>query len=261
MILCWLKIIWYKINKRLNHAEAGTEPHAGAGATRTVIEHFGYVIDWFREAWTNDVLPTWFGHRAMAETSPEISVGLDPSTPDGLVLYSKIPGAPQDSIGSRKLQELINLGLVSYPLDGDLYRLRMEQLYEDHRVREIMEMESGRGCPCGGRHYPEPDACRWCRCHDPRSVHHTAEARGIMQMITPEEFMARRSSNEIVLCGACDHPQHTAGDHRCAFLVPPGLTLCPCDWTGILPDEECTHWKFPGAVCRHDEPGSEDGHS
>jgi hypothetical protein len=226
VIICWLKIIWYKINKRLNHAEAGGAPRVRAGATR--------------------------------ETSGEVSstsVGLDPSTPEGLVLYSKIPGAPQDSIISRRLQELINLGLVSYPLDGDLYRVRMEQLYEDHRLRELAEVETGRGCPCGGRHFPEPDACRWCSCHDPRSVHHMAGARGIMQVIKPEQLMDVRPSAEIVLCGACDHPQHTAGDRRCAFLVAPGLSRCPCDWTGILPDaEECTHWKFPGAVCRHDAP-------
>jgi hypothetical protein len=223
MILCWLKIIWYKINKRLHRAEAGGAPHTRAGAT--------------------------------GENSTDFSVGLDPAAGDeGLVLYSRIPGAPQDSIGSRKLRELIDLGLVSLPLDGDLYQLRMEQLYEDHRVREIMEMESGRGCPCGGRHYPEDDACRWCRCHDPRNVHHTAEARGIMQVIKPEQLMDVRPSAEIVLCGACGHPQHTAGDRRCAFLVLPGLSRCPCDWSGILPDEECTHWKFPGAVCRHDAP-------
>lgn len=252
MILCWLKIIWYKINKRLNHAETGGAPHTRAGATRGALPPFPF--DEARcascDQLTADCTCT------PGENSTDFSVGLDPAAGDeGLVLYSRIPGAPQDSIGSRKLRELIDLGLVSLPLDGDLYRIRMEQLYEDHRVREIMEMESGRGCPCGGRHYPEDDACRWCRCHDPRNVHHTAEARGIMQMIKPQKLMDVRPSAEIVLCGACHHPQHTAGDRRCAFLVPPGLALCPCDWTGILPEaEECTHWKFPGAVCRHDAP-------
>ncbi len=43
------------------------------------------------------------------------------------------------------------------------------------------------GCPCGGRHYPSDDACRWCKCHDPRNAHHGASlAWGLMQaMKTP----------------------------------------------------------------------------
>jgi hypothetical protein len=55
-----------------------------------------------------------------------------------------------------------------------------------------------------------------------------------------------RPSNEIVLCWACNHPDHRAGDGRCCFLVPPradgadgheGMdAVCECGWADSVPD-------------------------
>ena len=171
-------------------------------------------------------------------------------------------------VSQETVMDLYRKGLVYAPTeDRTRDMLRLEQLEEDRRARELQEMESGTGCPCGGRHFPEPDACRWCRCHDPRSVHHGAPAVGIMQVIQPPEtirldldvppypvtddqiretLMAVRPSAEIELCLRCGHPQHPLGDRRCAFLDRPGLSLCPC--TG--PEDEAAL-----------DPHSEDGHA
>lgn len=54
-----------------------------------------------------------------------------------------------------------------------------------------------------------------------------------------DEIMAVRPSDEIVLCGACPHPEHVTGDRRCASSVPSsepsgGIEMCRCGWTGEI---------------------------
>jgi len=237
VIYLWLKIIYYKITKALSgswstwcriHAEAGTD----TTVPRVRVGH-------------DPAQPV----RHEAETQPEVlGVALDPATRDGLVLYSRQAG--------ERMRELIEKGLVHEPDGlGDLQRL--EQLYEDRLAREQRASHDPSACPCGGRHFPSADSCRWCRCHDPRNEHHTEGARGIMQVIKsltedqerlaadarrafeqlypgplffdhpylmdvpaePDQLMAVRPPKEIVCCPRCDHPQHGENGGRCAFLV------------------------------------------
>lgn len=212
MIFLWFKIMYYKMIKlvgRKTRAEAGEDPRARAHVT--------------------------------GETSGEVlGVALDPATRDGLVLYGRQAGKATAS--TARLRELIDKGLVRYPDEaGDLYRVAA--LEDDRARREQMAMESGYpgACPCGGRHYPSPYSCRWCRCHDPRNEHHRPDALGLMQVIKPspdmaqlaedardaleeimdtrQKLMAEAPSNEIVCCPRCGHPQHPGNGGRCAFLV------------------------------------------
>lgn len=49
-----------------------------------------------------------------------------------------------------------------------------------------------------------------------------------------EKLMDTRPSNKIVTCGACGHPQHTAGGGRCSFLLPQtgrpdDFVICLCE--------------------------------
>jgi hypothetical protein len=204
MIMLFFKIIYYKIKNMIRppeQAEAGTEPHTGARVTRTVD---GY------------------------------GVAIDPGSSDGLVLYARQAGKVTAS--TEKLRRLIELGLVSEPDGlGDLQRV--EAWHQEWARREAGDPSA---CPCGGRHFPSADACCWCRCHDPRGVHHREQAKGIMQVIKPPpitgpiEIEARlplmdvRLPNEIVPCPRCLHPQHTMGDGRCLFLPALSDHLCGC---------------------------------
>lgn len=167
-------------------------------------------------------------------------------------------------VGSAKLRELIELGLVHEP-DGLGDLRRVEQWREDWARREAGDPSA---CPCGGRHYPSADACRWCRCHDPRNVHHTEGARGIMQVIKPliedQERLAAdtrrvfgemiqspvRPSKEIVCCSRCGHPQHGANGGRCAFLVTGQ------DTEGPLLQCRCRVSTVSCTVCSHDPHGA-----
>lgn len=223
MILLWLKITYYKIIKVLKRAEAGTEPHVRARVTRA-------------ETTSPEVLP-------------DVVVGIDPATgnADGLILYARRNGKVTTS--TVRLRRLIELGLV-HESDGLGDLQRVEQWREDWAAREAGDPSA---CPCGGRHYPEPDACRWCRCHDPRSKHHAAPSVGIMQVIKPEltgrmlfeedhanpppfepeKLMAVRPSAEIVLCPRCPHADHGGSGGRCTGSVPSwepsgGIELCRC---------------------------------
>jgi hypothetical protein len=171
VILLWIKITWYKITKVLKgswstwcriHAGAGEEPHVRARVTRTVD---GY------------------GIAPKAETSGEVSLQATHFRKGEITGFSREPGAPDDTIKTERLRRLIALGLVSEPAPDLSDFIRMEQWHEEWARREAGDPSA---CPCGGRHYPEPDACRWCRCHDLRNVHHTAPARGIMQVIPPD---------------------------------------------------------------------------
>lgn len=169
MIYLWLKIIYYKITKALSgswstwcriHAEAGTDE----GVSRARHEALG--------------------------------VAIDPATPDGLVLYSREPGAPDDSIGSRKLRELISKGLVHEPDGlGDLRLLIEDQARLAEDRRRAFEQD-----------YPGPLFF------------------GLLDT---------RPSAEIELCPRCDHPQHGGNGGRCAFLVTGAdtegpLLVCRC---------------------------------
>jgi hypothetical protein len=243
MILLWLKIIYYKITKpapRRDRTGTGTAPHTGA--------------------------------RATGETSPEVSfsIGVDPATRDGLVLYARENG--RNTATTARLKELIDRGLVSLPFEGDVYRLRMDRLEADHARREQEARTDVSRCPCGGRHYPEPTACRWCRCHDPDGVFHMApevveqirldmarqpSAESIRDSYRPcarcgdaahagvicpsRSESPVRPSDEIESCRVCGHPHHPLGDRRCVFSVPSGepsggIESCRCDGSRILED-------------------------
>jgi hypothetical protein len=163
--------------------------------------------------------------------------------------------------------------------------LRLAALDEDRRMREEAAREDPSRCPCGGRHFPSADACRWCLCHDPSRVNHLSQeavdrlrydmsippapthpvaeimdsspAKEIvgdwvgdaatdtererfpgLETIWSEdvhaEIMDSPPAKEIVVCGRCGHPDHGAGDGRCAFQVASrmqdeGFHTCPCD--------------------------------
>lgn len=208
MIFLWFKIIYYKMIKAFRSAEAGTD---------TTVPRA----------------------RHEAEISGEIRVGLDPSARDGLVLYSTDPDN-RVRMNTARLNELIGKGLVYAPdPDGDMRRVEIFEA--DRAQREFMELESGYpgACPCGGRHYPSPYSCRWCKCHDPRNEHHRPDALGLMQVIKPGNHMSLdrgeleitmplnklmdvRPSAEIVSCDRCGHPQHPTGSGPCAGSVPSG---------------------------------------
>lgn len=213
----WLKIMYYKMIKSFKgswstwcriHAEAGT----AADGPRARHED---------------------GKTPIGDSA--VGVAIDPASRDGIVGFSREPGAPDDTIKTERLRRLIELGLVHEP-DGLGDLTRVEEWREEWARREAGDPSA---CPCAGRHYPSAEACRWCRCHDPRNEHHTEGARGLMQVIKPPEpsglfpelemlrqedvsakLMDVRPSDEIVCCGACGHPQHTANGGRCAFLVP-----------------------------------------
>lgn len=220
MIYLWLKIMYFKMINVLKgswsawcriHAEAGTEPHTGARATDP--NH-------------------WSSHTDAPGTFCPDAETISPET-FGIVGFTREPGAPDDTIKTERLRRLIELGLVHEP-DGLGDMIRIEQWHEDWARREAGDPSA---CPCGGRHYPEADACRWCRCHDPRNKHHAAPSVGIMQVIKPTfprlgttmpedenrdsvTESSVRPPAEIVCCEACGHPQHAMGNGRCAFLVP-----------------------------------------
>ena len=216
MIFLWFKIMYYKMIKllgRKTRAEAGEK----SGASRVRVEH--------------DPAQPVRHEGGESETSGEVlGVAFDPAIRDGLVLYGRQPGAPSGEIRTARLRELIEKGLVRYPDEaGDLYRVAA--LEDDRAQRERIAMETGYpgACPCGGRHYPSPYSCRWCRCHDLRNEHHRPDALGLMQVIerpheedhaNPGPLMDTRPSNEIVCCPRCGHPQHPGNGGRCAFLVP-----------------------------------------
>ena len=259
MILLWLKIVYYKIIKVLKRAEAGTEPHVRARVTNGCPFCSDSVNPNLQDHVTNchpDEACRMFHDQPCKFDRPVTRAEtISPETVDRMVGFSREPGAPDDTIKTERLRRLIALGLVSAPAPDLSDFIRMDQWHEEWARREAGDPSA---CPCGGRHYPEPDACRWCRCHDLRNVHHTAPARGIMQVIPPDlaadvayealsnlferlgpppdEIMAVRPSNEIVCCPRCDHPQHGENGGRCAFLVPSAdtegpLPVCRCVWT------------------------------
>lgn len=132
---------------------------------------------------------------------------------DMLVGFQREPGAPDDTIRTERLRRLIELGLVHEPSSVDA--IRLDLLHADREARQARAQltHDPRECPCAGRHYPSADACRWCACHRP--------------------IMASSPAKEIVVCGVCGHPDHTAGDGRCAFQVASrmqdgGFSTCRC---------------------------------
>jgi len=103
--------------------------------------------------------------------------------------------------------------------------LRLAALDEDRRMREEAARVDPSRCPCGGRHYPSADACRWCKCHDPLLRYHSEIPPQITETIRLTEDQeriaadARRIFGDLVdiagtNCMWCDHPAHPDGD-RC----------------------------------------------
>jgi len=262
MILLWFKIISYKIYKMItkepsNRADTGAEidvPRAHVSCDHCLHE-------------AHDRSCAECGCTArpdLPDGDAGVHVGLDPSAPGGIA-----PVFARDA-------------------------LRLAALDEDRRAREEAAGLDPSRCPCGGRHFPSADACRWCLCHDPSRVNHLSQEAvdrlrydmsvppfpthpvaeiirnsyrpcsvcgapdhagvthpgtvdGIMdtgrerfpglETITPEdvhaEIMDSSPAKEIVVCGRCGHPDHGAGDGRCAFQVASrmqdeGFHMCPC---------------------------------
>lgn len=186
MILLWLKIIYYKIT-RPHRAAPGEEPRVRARATEPANRDAG------------------------------VHVAVDPSTRDGIVGYTREPGAPDDTIKTERLRRLIELGLVREPSPDDALRLELFEADREARQARARLEHDPRECPCAGRHYPSASACRWCACHRP--------------------IMASLPAEEIVVCGVCGHPSHDAGDGRCAFQVASrmqdgGFATCRCGREG-----------------------------
>jgi hypothetical protein len=240
MILLWFKIIGYKIYKMITKEPS---KRADTGAEITVPRAHVSCDHCLHEA----------HDRSCAEcgcTARPDPYGLDPSS---------------DAVWTPNGDAGVHVGLDPSTRNG----LAVQAWHEEWARREAGDPAS---CPCGGRHYPSAGACRWCRCHDSRNVHHTEGARGIMQtikpltedqeriaadarrvfgdlmdearerfpgleMITPEgvqaEIMDSSPADEIVVCPGCGHPDHGAGDGRCAFQVPSrmqdeGFHTCRC---------------------------------
>lgn len=202
MILLWLKIIYYKITKpapRLrNRAHPGTD--TGNPRARHVRVH------------GTGNLTAGGDVRLTGDISPEVSA------------------LPPVTISPARLQEMIDAGLICDP-DGDLMRVQLFEAEREARQTEALLTHDPRHCPCSGRHYPSPSACRWCACHRPSEMirmDRDVPPYPVTDDQIRETLMAVRPSDEIELCGACGHPQHDVGDGRCASQVPPGLILCPC---------------------------------
>lgn len=206
MIYLWLKIVWYKIAKALGGSwSTWCRIHAGAGTDTTVPRaRVGH----------DPAQPVRHESEARGiiqimkpEIPEEIKIGIDPATPDGLVLYSRRAG--KSTASTARMRELIEKGLVHAPDGlGDLQRVELFEAEREAREARAALTHDPRECPCAGRHYPSAEACRWCRCH--------------------RELLDRRPSNEIELCGACGHPQHAVNGGRCAFLAPGTGRVCDC---------------------------------
>lgn len=152
---------------------------------------------------------------------------------------------------SKRMQELIELGLVSKP-DGLGDLTRVESWLQDWKAREA---SGAAHCPCSGRHYPSPSACRWCKCHDPNFVHHTPGVLTLEETIRikadPE---AQETFQEIIRegmirasyrpCNVCGDPSHAGVVHseimlsrgeQARGLHPAGdaeITIIPLDEKG-----------------------------
>jgi len=85
------------------------------------------------------------------------------------------------------------------------------------------EITHVRPCPCGGKHFPADDSCRWCECHDPRSEHHGMGALGgrglspwvrdmeIQSPVRPSEGPAEAPVSRETGYGAPDAPEGRQG--------------------------------------------------
>lgn len=253
MIILWIKITYYKIIKVFrNRRETGTETVSPRARHAALIPSRHTCHDRTTRPGPDWECPHCSGRSAAQVLRGELGVAVDPARRDGIVGYTREPGAPDDTIKTERLRRLIELGLVSEP-DGFGDMIRITDFHEEWARREAGDPSA---CPCAGRHYPSSDACRWCRCHDLQNVHHTEGARTIMQVMKPladdaarelardarevfEEIIDARQkiessvrpSNEIVCCPGCGHPQHTFGSGRCAFLssLGEGFQVCHCD--------------------------------
>lgn len=274
MILLWFKIIGYKIYKMITKEPS---KRADTGTEITVPRAHVSCDHCLHEAHDRSCAECGCTARPdLPDGDAGVHVGLDPSAPGGIA-----PVFARDA-------------------------LRLAALDEDRRAREKAAGLDPSRCPCGGRHFPSADACRWCLCHDPNRVNHlsqeavdrlrydmsvppfpthpvaeiirssyrpcsvcgapdhagvthpgtvdgirphrpmSAEDAALQERaywdmaISPETFdeiMDSSPADEIVVCPRCGHPDHGAGDGRCAFQVASrmqdeGFHVCPCGRDG-----------------------------
>lgn len=240
MILIWLKIIWYKINKRQNPATPGTEPHTRAGATRD-RNHWS---SWTTKppAASDDALPPFPYDEARCASCDVLTDDCTCMPGENSTEFSLSPV----TMSPGRLADLYRRGLVYAPTENEAEdRLRAQLFAADRAERERQGLISAGHCPCSGRHYPSDGSCRWCTCHDPYNVHHLlpGESREsvnlLKQQIMKLAEIPVRPSDEIVKCRVCGHPQHPVNVFWCPGSVPSaepsgGIEQCRCDGTRIL---------------------------